>query len=356
VPVENRTISRLPHMRFRVACLAVMLSVAACDKTPTGPSSPLAPRVDLQRLELEVVGPGAIPRSPWGEAVVVRPGDTVQFRVRGYLPDGSSRDITSQASWVWVPSGDNNFLGQFAVHNGLVSAPACPGSEACRSMGAWEVIANYFSQAEVRRSVLVMTEGSFAVRGYVTEAVSGRPVSNALVELRDSPGSFQHLTRTADDGRFRALGVPNGAELRVSKGDDYDPIRQSLILNNSESQLDFALSRKACGGVVPVFAPPMGVITEINDQLPRCLVRAYDVTVPSNGTLVGRLTWNPESLGARLTLALGSAVFPASPPKWSPVVGRLEVSAGQTYRVEVYEGENYWGEYGDPFVLTISLE
>lgn len=223
-------------------------------------------------------------------------------------------------------------------------------------MGAWEVIANYFSQVEVRRSVLVMSDGSFAVAGHVTEAVSGRPVSNALVELWHSPGSFQHLTRAGEDGRFRALGVPNAAEIRVSRGDDYDAIRQNLTLANNESQLAFSLRSKSCGGVVPVIAQPAGAVTEINDQLPRCLVRAYDVTVPSNGTLVGRLTWNPESLGARLTLALGSAVFPASPPKWSPVVGRLEVFAGQTYRVEVYEGENFWGEYGDPFVLTISLE
>ncbi len=64
----------------------------------------------------------------------------------------------------------------------------------------------------------------------------------------------------------------------------------------------------------------------------------------------------PSPVRGRLTLQLQDAVYPALAPQWSPVRGQIQVVAGQTYRVEVYEGQNWWDSYGDPFVLTISLE
>lgn len=64
----------------------------------------------------------------------------------------------------------------------------------------------------------------------------------------------------------------------------------------------------------------------------------------------------PSPVRGRLTLKLQDAVYPALAPQWSPVRGQIQVVAGQTYRVEVYEGQNWWDSYGDPFVLTISLE
>ncbi len=287
--------------KMAIGAFAVLVSsVAACDKAPsTAPSSTLAPPVDLQRLELEVEGARVVAQSPWGEAVVVRPGEAVQLKARGYLPDGSTRDVTSQASWVWLPDGENNFLGgQFAVHNGLVSAPACPAGDACRAMGAWVVIANYFSRVEARRNVLVLSEGNFALRGSVTEALSGRPLANAFVELRRSRGSFEPLTSTGENGQFRALGVPNAAEIRVSNGADYESIIQTLTLTSNESLLHFSLKSLHCGRAVPLVPTSAGAVTEIRDSLDsRCPSRAYDVTALSSGTLVGHLSWNPHLYG-----------------------------------------------------------
>ena len=56
-------------------------------------------------------------------------------------------------------------------------------------------------------------------------------------------------------------------------------------------------------------------------------------------------------------LTLGHASFQGSAPDWSPVVGRVTVSAGQKYRVQIEEGQAPW-DYGfhDPFVLTTSIE
>jgi hypothetical protein len=83
----------------------------------------------------------------------------------------------------------------------------------------------------------------------------------------------------------------------------------------------------------------------------------YELTAPSNGRLMVRLTWNPDSNGARLKLTLGDTSFQALAPNWSPVVGVAPVSAGQTYRVTIDEGQAPW-DYGfnDPFMLTTSIE
>ena len=83
----------------------------------------------------------------------------------------------------------------------------------------------------------------------------------------------------------------------------------------------------------------------------------YDLTAPSTGTLVLKLSWDPSRDGARLMIIVANTPFTASAPNWSPVVGRVQVSKGQTYRVKIEEGVAPW-DYGsdDPFVLTTAIE
>jgi hypothetical protein len=83
----------------------------------------------------------------------------------------------------------------------------------------------------------------------------------------------------------------------------------------------------------------------------------YDLTAPSAGTLVLKLSWDPSKDGARLMITVANTPFTASAPNWSPVVGRVPVSKGQTYRVKIEEGVAPW-DYGanDPFVLTTAIE
>ncbi len=96
----------------------------------------------------------------------------------------------------------------------------------------------------------------------------------------------------------------------------------------------------------------------------------YELAVPSNGLLVTRLSWDPTiPNGAKLMLTIGECdapqlntnchgkLFHGSAPLWSPVIGRMTVAAGQTYRVVVDEGEAPW-DYGfnQPFALVASIE
>jgi hypothetical protein len=97
------------------------------------------------------------------------------------------------------------------------------------------------------------------------------------------------------------------------------------------------------------------VIREIRDSF-LGPAKTYEVTVPSDGTLVGRLTWDITGNGPHLMLTLGDVGFFASPPDQPLVVGRVEVLAGQTYRISVEESYAFWDYFDNPFVLTISLE
>jgi hypothetical protein len=97
---------------------------------------------------------------------------------------------------------------------------------------------------------------------------------------------------------------------------------------------------------------------EISDIYTQYQTRTYHVAAPSDGTLVGRLTWDPQKTGARLKLTIGDSSFEAPDPNTSVVIGRSYVRAGVTYRVDVEEGFAVW-DYGanqDPFVLALSIE
>jgi hypothetical protein len=99
----------------------------------------------------------------------------------------------------------------------------------------------------------------------------------------------------------------------------------------------------------------------------------YALGVPSDGTLVVRLNWDPTkgNEAAHLMLTIGECAvpygfgypncsdaqnFPPGTPS-PPVIGRMIVSAGRTYRVIVDEGLAPW-DYGfyQPFTLTAVME
>jgi hypothetical protein len=81
----------------------------------------------------------------------------------------------------------------------------------------------------------------------------------------------------------------------------------------------------------------------------------YELTAPRDGTLVANLTWDPWWNESLLVLHLEETVFKPVPSQWSPVIGKLSVAAGRTYRLVVGPGGTGWW-YDDPFVLVTFLE
>jgi hypothetical protein len=83
--------------------------------------------------------------------------------------------------------------------------------------------------------------------------------------------------------------------------------------------------------------------------------RFYQLTVPSDGTLIVRVSWDPHR--GSLELELADRRFASSPPDWSPpVVGELSVAAGRTYSVKIADAAPW--DYDDlnlPFVVTATI-
>jgi len=81
----------------------------------------------------------------------------------------------------------------------------------------------------------------------------------------------------------------------------------------------------------------------------------FQVTAPVDGTLVARLTWDVEANGTLLLLVVDQTSFPARPAEWSPIVGRVAVSAGRPYRITVSLAGSDWIP-NDRFTLTTAIE
>lgn len=82
--------------------------------------------------------------------------------------------------------------------------------------------------------------------------------------------------------------------------------------------------------------------------------RNFLVTAPAAGTLVVTVTWDPNATDMILLIRMGDKDLKADAPPWSPLVARMKVAAGQSYRVAV--GLAGTGLDGGPFVLTTRME
>jgi hypothetical protein len=83
--------------------------------------------------------------------------------------------------------------------------------------------------------------------------------------------------------------------------------------------------------------------------------RLFELTAPSDGTLVVRVGWDPRQ--GRLQLEIADRQFANFPDNSSPIVGELSVVAGGKYRVRIADGAAW--DYDNlflPFVLTTSME
>jgi hypothetical protein len=171
-----------------VTVLSTVLAVAAtaCGKSPTGPSS--------LGLSVEVIGPGT-----------VAPGETVQFGLIAHMTDGTSRDVTKEASWrAMSPAG----LSDVSIDgSGLVTGV---------KLGQARIQGTY-GNTTGSKDVIVVPTGTFRLVGKVFEVDDpSQPVIDALVEATTATGAT--LVASTDRTGFYALyGVVGATILRVSR-------------------------------------------------------------------------------------------------------------------------------------------
>jgi hypothetical protein len=112
---------------------------------------------------------------------------------------------------------------------------------------------------------------------------------------------------------------------------------------------------------LPPAPPPSGVPISVGEAVRDTLTghgteRRYQLTAPTDGTLILRLSW--EAGQGLLELRVGDQQFMASTPGWlPPIAARVSVAGGQTYAVRVMDGAPWdYDVLYLPFVLMTSME
>ena len=273
--------------------LGVATVLVACDKSPTYPN--LANPNYPARLELS--GPASIP-----------PGGTGQFLVRGFYPDGSQEDLTSQASW---RSGRTSVLTIDA--NGLATG---------RAFGETSITASFRGRTATKTDVVVTPAGTFRLSGVVRDA--GEPVVQAQVTVVSGPA--QGLN-TITDGSYKLYGVVGDSEIRVTKA-GYDEATRRITVS-SHQVLDFDLTlMNPRDDVAGTYTLTITAAPECASKLPaEVLSRSYQAVLTQDR--------------ARLTVKLAGATFFKSPARVSDQFSGTVEPHRVTFRIN--EGYAYYG-------------
>lgn len=217
-----------------------------------------------------------------GPATIV-PGQSAQYTAQATFTDGTSRDVTAEAAW--------------ESHNTQVLT-IVRGAATALQRGEADLLVRFGSQVGFKQQVLVLPEGTFRVRGVITDA--GLGLSGARVEV--IAGSGTGLSDTSDAscigcGSYHLYGVAGPSELRVSKV-GYTTKTVAITVTNHE-QLNIELVPEA----LP--ADPSGsyrlTITaadECRATLPsETWERSYDATLTRDGRKV-KVTLDGPALDA----------------------------------------------------------
>ena len=239
----------MPPTRSLVAFfIALAATQFGCNsKSPTAPTpapgfdrprlgiEPLPPLgFTLQRLEIEVPASFApdrtfLPGQEFAPALVLAPGTSVQLTAKGYLADGTSRDVTQEARWQLSP-----WSGVASVTGGLIQAQRHGTDTLTVELGFRD------THVWAQKQVFVMSDGTYVLRGHLRDAGSGQPISGATVSVGSNPLS---TTSSRHDGSYLLSSVPPVADITASRPGYRNKV-QRVTLADHTAQLDFALDEE----------------------------------------------------------------------------------------------------------------
>ena len=200
---------------FIGASLALGLAaiVSACEKSPAAPTPPRTTTPTPTRLEIA------------GRRSIVT-GIPTQFTATVHMSDGSSRDVTTSASWrsPWVAF--------------VVSAP---GLLTAQQNGTIDLSAAYAGLTSTRE-VIAVPEGTFRLTGTVTDVTApAGPVESAQLKVTDGTGRGLFAS-TGPDGRYFLYGVAGDIELRVTKHRYRDHVQRVVVTDHQALDLDLPIA------------------------------------------------------------------------------------------------------------------
>ena len=305
--------------------VAFFIALAATQFGCNGKSSPTAPTPapghGLQRLEIEVPVSFAadrtfLPGQPSSPALVLAPGASVQLTARGYLADGTSRDVTREVLWTWA----DPFRGRASVTSGLVRGEQ-PGTETL-----FAHVGQDDDYVEAQKTVLVMPDGTFALRGNVRDASSGLAISNATVSVVGTHST----TQSGPDGSYVLWSVPPVADITVSTP-GYLSRTQRVAVADHNVRLDLLLSEET------PLARLAGTYTLTLSAHPDCAIQG---TAFPDELRVRTYTAVVTQVGNELTVTLSGATFHHH--SWRRFTGRVAPGLATFW---LHEG--YW--YTSPY-------
>jgi hypothetical protein len=197
--------------------LAIMLGSTACDdKKRFSPTSPTP------------TGPAVQAITVTGGTTLQRPGDEVQLTATARFSDGTTRDISSEASW----SVDYTEIVSVA-RGGLLTA---------RGYGQCNVTVSYAS-VSARVPVRVMLEGMFALSGRISDE-SGLPLWPARVSI-----ALSALSATTNRQGLYTLPGRGDIEVRAEMDGFEALVKRVTVVGDATLDFQLRLSTGGFGGV-----------------------------------------------------------------------------------------------------------
>jgi hypothetical protein len=248
------------HLGLWTAMVLAGLLVACDgrDRTPSAPSPspPPAPATPVM-TGLEVSGPGSVP-----------PGGTAQFTATARQSDGSTRDVTGQATW--------------RTNRSSVLTVASTGVATARDRGDATLTAQ-FQTFSSTREVIVVPDGTYRLSGAVHEA--GVEVRGARVEVRAGP-STGLSTLTGGGGRYALYGVAGDTEIRVTRDGYREHVQRITVADHQTIDVELIPVRPR-RHIEGTYTLTVTADDSCRQALPQELrVRAYPAALTQNGPLL----------------------------------------------------------------------
>ena len=201
----------------RIGSITVAASVAvllgACDDDrPTRISPPAPSPVSTALLSLLISGPDSVP-----------PGTSARFTALARYGDGSTRDVTSAATW--------------RSSNTAVLAVSLDGSATGGDRGEASITAAFEGFTVVKTAIMVLPAGTFRLIGTVRD--SGYAIPGVKVMANGADGPTLTATTDAAAGAYRVYGVAGNVQVTATK-EGYAPASK-LVQVQSHQSLDIDL-------------------------------------------------------------------------------------------------------------------
>jgi hypothetical protein len=250
----------MPRNHRTLAVLIGVAILAACggdDRPPNSPS-PTPPQPPPRAVtSVRIEGPAS-----------VAPGASAQFRLVASFPDGTTGDVTSQATWT---SGNTSVLR------------ASPGGIVQGTSRGEAALSGSYSSRSTHVYVLVLEDGTYRVTGRVTESGGGLP--DVRVEVVAGTGVGLSAT-TGSNGSYALYGLAGEVQIEANL-DGFERERRTFVVGGhttadlalrptvtpTDLNGNWRLTLRASTGCVP--AVPEDAST-----------RSYDAAVVQAGTFV----------------------------------------------------------------------